>query len=121
MNSFRCTRTDDEKHPTRHYSTIQESNIAKAVGGKRTANSGATMFQKGDVLTDNWLLEAKTCMTDKKSFSIKKEWIEKNIHERLLMKRDYAAVVFNFGPSSENYYIIDEETFKEFLELQKGK
>lgn len=30
---------------TRHYSKQQEKKVAKAVGGKRTANSGATPFQ----------------------------------------------------------------------------
>ena len=30
--------------PTRFYSTRQEKKVAKAVGGKRTANSGATAF-----------------------------------------------------------------------------
>ena len=30
--------------PTRYYSSIQEKKVAKAVNGKRTANSGATAF-----------------------------------------------------------------------------
>jgi hypothetical protein len=42
----------DIKKPTRYYSDKQEKAIAKAVGGKQTANSGATAFQKGDVLID---------------------------------------------------------------------
>ena len=33
--------------PTRFYSRRQENHIAKAVNGKRTANSGATAFYKG--------------------------------------------------------------------------
>lgn len=33
--------------PTRFYSKRQENHIAKAVEGKRTANSGATPFYKG--------------------------------------------------------------------------
>ena len=32
--------------PTRYYSKQQEKKIAKAVGGKRQANSGATPFYK---------------------------------------------------------------------------
>lgn len=31
--------------PTRFYSKRQETKVAKVVGGKRTANSGATAFQ----------------------------------------------------------------------------
>lgn len=30
---------------TRYYSKQQEKKVAKAVGGRRTANSGATAFQ----------------------------------------------------------------------------
>ena len=64
--------------PTRWYSNKQENHVASAVNGKKVANSGATTWKKGDVQTDDWLLECKTCTTDKKSFSIKKEWLEKN-------------------------------------------
>ncbi len=41
-NIFRSQKNSDEIKPTRHYSTKQEKSIAEAVGGKRTANSGAT-------------------------------------------------------------------------------
>ena len=64
--------------PTRFYSKEQEKRVAKAVGGKRTANSGATAFSKGDVRTDLFLLECKTCTEPRKSISIKKEWFDKN-------------------------------------------
>ena len=54
---------------TREVSSIQEKKIAKALGGKRTPNSGATKFDKGDLYIDSdWLIEAKTCMEPKKSF-----------------------------------------------------
>ena len=100
------------KKCTRYYSNRQEKSVAKAVNGKQTANSGATNFQKGDIITDNFLIECKTCMEDKKSFSIKKEWIDKNKEEAFAMRKSYSALAFNFGPSSENYYIIDERLFK---------
>ena len=76
------------------------------------------MFQKGDLLTEQWLLECKTCTKPQKSFSLKEEWFEKNKHESLFMSKPYSAVVFNFGPDKPNYYVIDEITFKELLELQ---
>ena len=60
---------------TRYFSSCQENNVAKAVKGRRTANSGATTFSKGDVTTNKILLECKTTIDDKKSFTIKKEWI----------------------------------------------
>ena len=98
--------------PTRFYSSRQEKKVAKAVGGHKVANSGATAFNKGDVTTDDMLIECKTCVEDKKSFSIKKEWLEKNKEEAFEMGKSYSALAFNFGPDSDNYYIIDERTFK---------
>ena len=49
---------------TRWYSNRQEKKVAKAVNGKQTANSGATAFQKGDVTTNDWLIECKTKTTE---------------------------------------------------------
>lgn len=96
--------------PTRFYSKKQENHIAKAVGGKRTANSGATPFSKGDVSTDDWLFEAKTCTSEKKSFSIKREWIDKNREEAFAMRKAYNALVIDFG-DGEQFYLLDEKTF----------
>ena len=102
--------------PTRFYSSNQEKKVAKAIGGKQVSNSGATDFQKGDVTTDNILVECKTCTTEKKSFSIKKEWLEKNKEEAFEMGKEYSVLAFNFGPDTDNYYILDERTFKQFKE-----
>lgn len=101
--------------PTRFYSNKQEKKVAKAVGGRKTVNSGATAFSKGDVTTDLILLECKTCIENKKSFSIKKEWLEKNREEAFEMGKNYSALVFNYGPDTDNYYVIDERLFKELL------
>lgn len=97
--------------PTRFYSNKQEKAIAKAIGGKQTANSGATAFSKGDVVADNWLIEAKTATTEKKSFAIKKEWLEKNKEEAFAMRKDYNALCFDFGDNGKRYYVVDEKTF----------
>lgn len=96
--------------PTRFYSKRQENHIAKAVEGKRVANSGASPFYKGDVTTDEWLFEAKTCTTEKKSFSIKREWIDKNREEAFAMGKAYNALVIDFG-DGEQFYLLDEKTF----------
>lgn len=100
--------------PTRFYSNRQEKQVAKAVNGKQTVNSGATPFYKGDVVTDEWLIECKTTTQSKKSFTIKQDWLRKNKEEAFAMRKDYNALAFNFGMDGENYYIIDEKTFKEF-------
>ena len=107
--------------PTRFYSSRQEKKVAKAVGGKQVSNSGATAFNKGDVTSDNFLIECKTCVEDKKSFSIKQDWLEKNKEEAFEMGKDYSALAFNFGPSSENYYVIDEKLFKILKEVLESE
>lgn len=103
---------------TRYYSNRQERKVAKAVGGRKTANSGATNFNKGDVVTANWLIECKTCTSEKKSFTIKKDWLDKNKEEAFACRKEYNAVAFDFG-GKDNYYIIDEQTFKLLVEMTK--
>ena len=103
------------ERPTRFYSSKQEKKIAKAVGGKQVANSGATAFQKGDVKTDLWLFEAKTKTSESQSFSIKKEWLLKNKEEMFAMGKSYSALVFDFGDGN-NYYVLDEKTFLQMKE-----
>ena len=105
-------RTSDKK-PTRYYSSKQEKSVAKVVGGRQTANSGATMFGgKSDVSINNlFSIECKTKTTDSDSISIKKEWLEKLVKEALFDGHPYTALVFNFGPNGDNYYIIDEALF----------
>lgn len=110
----------NKKNNTRYFSNKQEKHVAKAVGGKQTANSGATMFSKGDVTLNDWLLECKTKTSPSQSISIKKEWLEKNEEEAFSMNKHHSALVFNFGDlhNAQNYYIINEQEFKRFLELE---
>ena len=102
--------------PTRYYSGKQEKRVAKRVGGKQVSNSGATAFNKGDVITDDWLIECKTCTSPKSSMSVKKEWLTKNAEEAFAMRKSYNAVAIDFG-STDTYYIVDEKTFKMVIEL----
>lgn len=112
---------DNVKHPTRYYSDKQEKSVSRVIEGKQTSNSGATMFQKGDVLSSKFLLECKTKTSHCDSISVKKEWITKNKEESIFMNKDYSAVVINFGPDEENYYIIDEKLFQLLNEYLKNE
>ena len=107
--------------PTRYYSNRQERQVAQAVGGRQTANSGATPFQKGDILTNNMLLECKTRTSPSESISIKKEWLVKNESDRVFMGKKYSAIAFNFGPDENNYYVIDEFLFQDLLDYLNMK
>lgn len=105
---------------TREASARQEKAIAKSIGGRRTPNSGATSFDKSDVYVGSeWSIEAKTCMTPKSSFSIKKQWLEKMKEEQFACNKSYSALCFDFGDEGSRYYIIDEQTFKQVMELMK--
>lgn len=108
------------KSSTRYFSNKQEKSVAKTIGGKQTANSGATPFQKGDVVTDDWLIECKTKTSPSESMSIKKEWLEKNEEEAFAMQKSHSALCFNFGDlhNAKNYYIISEQEFKRLLDLE---
>lgn len=117
MSLIEVKRKSDEKKPTRFYSNKQEKKLAKNLNGKQQPNSGATPFAKGDVTLDNWLIECKTCTKDKDSFSIKKEWLEKNMKEALFIGKPANALAFNFGPGQKNYYIIDDEMFEFLVEM----
>lgn len=105
---------------TRYYSNKQEKKVAKAVKGRKTANSGATDFQKGDVITKDWLIECKTKMKDCNTFTIREYWLLKNEEEAFAMGKNNSALCFDFGPSaSKRYYIISERLFqilKQYLE-----
>ena len=100
--------------PTRFYSNRQEKTVAKAVGGHKVANSGATAFNKGDVVTDRVLIECKTCTKEQSSFTIKKQWILKNREEAFSMHKDYSALAIDFG-DGEQYYVINQRMFNEWL------
>lgn len=106
---------------TKYYSNRQEKQIAKIVSGKQVVGSGSTSFHKGDVKTNNFLIEAKTTISAKSSFSIKKAWLLKNKEEAFAMHRSYSALAFNFGPDEDNYYIIDEKLFKKLVDFLEQK
>lgn len=45
----------------------------------------------------------------------------KNREEMVFLGKKYQAIVFNFGPTEENHYIIDEFLFKELQEYLANK
>lgn len=103
---------------TREVSSLQEKKIAKALGGRRTSNSGAGDFDKGDLyIGSSWLIEAKTCMQPKSSFSIKKDWLTKMKQEQFACNKMYSSLCFDFGDQKDRYYIVDEKLFKYIIEL----
>ena len=105
---------------TRDFSTSQEKYLAKLLSGKVQPNSGGTKFSGGDVVTEYFLIEAKTSTKDKKSFSIKKEWIQKAEEQAFEQNKKESVVAFNFGPNGENFFILNEQQFRDYLKYKES-
>lgn len=107
------------KNSTRYYSSLQENNVARLLGGKVTPSSGSGKWSKGDVVVKDASLsiECKTSMSEKASFSIKKEWITKHKEEAWSNRLSNIALAISFDPSGkENYFVIDEKLMKFLVE-----
>ena len=105
---------------TRDYSDMQEKHIAKVTGGKVQSNSGGTKFGGGDVHTDKFLIEAKTPMSDKKSFSIKEDWLYKMKEQAFEQGKEESVLAFRFHPDSLiDWYVLDERQFLEYLRYKE--
>lgn len=102
------------KKSTRYFSDIQEKSVCRLLDAVQQSNSGAGKFSKGDCVQKeaSMLIECKTVMTDKDSFSIKKDWITKNKEERFTQRLSNSCIAFNFGPGQPNYFIIDEKLMR---------
>ena len=88
----------------------QEGRLADIIGGRSVPASGAFWSRKGDVRTDDLLIEAKT--TAAASFSIKKVVWDKIRREALL---DGRIPVMAIQIQGRNLIVLDEE---DFLELR---
>jgi hypothetical protein len=88
----------------------QERHVATAINGRIVPASGAFWSHKGDVRTDDLLIEAKTTVAA--SFAIKKAVWEKIRREALL---DGRTPVLAVQIQNRNLVVLDEE---DFLELR---
>jgi hypothetical protein len=87
-----------------------EDRLAKKVGGQRSAGSGAFWSRKGDVRSQDMLIEHK--WTGKASFTVKATVLEKIVEEAIL---DSRMPVLGFSLNNENYVMLTED---DFLELR---
>lgn len=102
-------------------STNQELRIAHRVGGYVQSNSGGTKFGGGDILTDLFLIEAKTPFTPKSSFSIRYDWIMKAQEQAFEQGKLSSVLAFQFQPYGNNYYILNEHDFIEYVNFKEGR
>ena len=99
-------KSKGQKESKRH-----EERLAKKIGGKRNAGSGAFWSRKGDVRSTDLLIEHK--WTGKASFTVKATVLEKIVKEAIL---DGRTPVLGFSLNNENYVMLTED---DFLELRQ--
>ena len=104
------------KNSTRYFSDKHEKRTAKRLGASVQTSSGSSQFLKGDVVSDKCLVECKTAESQKKSFSIKKEWLDKIDEQCFAMGKKYPILAFDFG-DGDNYYVLNEYCMKRFMEF----
>jgi hypothetical protein len=96
-------RSEGQKQSKKH-----EARLAKLVDGKRNAGSGAFWSRKGDVRTDELLIEHK--WTGKTQFTVKAVELEKIVNEAIL---DSRTPVFGFHLNGNNYVMLTEDDYLE--------
>jgi hypothetical protein len=99
-------KSEGQKQSQKH-----EKRLAKLVGGSTTAASGAFWSRKGDVRSDDLLIEHK--WTGKKTKTIKAEELEKITTEAII---DGRTPVFGISLNNKNYVILVEDDFIEMRE-----
>ena len=98
-------KSEGQKHSRKH-----ENRLSKVVGGSRTAASGAFWSRKGDVRSEELLVEHK--WTGKKSKTIQSTELKKITTEAIL---DGRVPVFGLHLDGENYVILLETDLMELV------
>jgi hypothetical protein len=112
---------------TKDFSNLQEKRIAKTLGGRTQPASGALPLasKKSDVQvssSENWklLVSAKTSMVKthqagKRSFTLKKEWLEEVKHQASEGGYDIGVVSVSFD-NRKDYYITEDIDFRNIVD-----
>lgn len=97
------------------------------VDAKRQANSGALWYAKGDIKTQDYLMECKERGTlnarGEKTISIPKEWLTKQEHEAFQENRHYWVIPFRYK-NDDSIYLVKSfdheiEMYQEIRNLQE--
>lgn len=94
-------KTEGQRQSQKH-----ERRLEKVIGGKRTAASGAFWSRKGDVRSDDLLVEHK--YTSKKSISVSSSVLTKIRNEAVM---DGRMPVLALHLDGRNYVVLDENDF----------
>jgi hypothetical protein len=104
-------RSEGQKQSRKH-----EDRLAKAIGGSRTAASGAFWSRKGDVRSEELLIEHK--WTGKKSKTIQSVELKKITNEAIM---DGRMPVFGMHLDGEDYVIMLETDLLEIVHKRDSR
>lgn len=96
----------------------QEERVARLFNGKRTPQSGGGKFILGDVLAEDFLVECKTSVTVKDSYSVRRDVLNKADEQRREMGKSFYALAFSFG-DEEDFFVLNKKAMEYFLSLQQ--
>ena len=102
-------KSEGQKQSQKH-----EKRLAKKIGGKTNAASGAFWSHKGDVRSSDLLIEHK--YTGKKQTTIKSDVLKKIWREAIL---DGRTPVLGIHLDGEDYVVLSEHDFLEMREKLK--
>lgn len=105
------------KNIPKYYSDRQEKHISKFLGGKVQPGSGCGAFNGGDVLTERFLIEAKTTTYSRKQIQLSLEYFTKAKKQAFEQRKPYNAIAFRFDPDGQDYYIISDSLMKKLVEF----
>jgi hypothetical protein len=89
-----------------------EARLAKKFDGQRSAASGAFWSRKGDVRSQDLLIEHK--WTGKASFTVKAAILEKIVNEAIVESR---MPILGISLNNNNYILLTEDDFEEMRQL----
>lgn len=96
-----------EQRITRSLNQIKEE-------ARNALASGSKWFAKSDVISKHFRIEAKTKATPSKSFSIKREWLDK-IGAEAFETGKIPVLAFSFG-DNKDYFVLEDRHFYELVE-----
>ena len=101
---------------------VQENRVAREVGGKRQPGSGSSVYAKGDVDANDFLIECK--QTKNKSIRIESKWLAKISREAFAVGKDPALSIDIKGQEDEfcerDWVAIPMSVFKRLLIKDEG-
>lgn len=103
---------------TRQASSKQEKRVAKTLGEKVVAGSGAMDFLKGDVF-GSLFIECKTNMEKRKTITVKEDWFLKAKAQAYQMRRNEYVVSFSFDNETD-YFATESTLFQEMYKSYKA-